>query len=483
VALNLITDAWIPVLDKAGRRRVIAPWEMADAGLERTDWPRADLNIGCLEFLIGLVFLADPPEDSEDWEDRAEPDPIRLRDRLAPFSNAFNLTGAGPLFLQDFAPIDGEPNPPDMLFIDSAGVQTAKNNADLMVRRNRFPSLDPALAAMALFTFQAHAPSGGAGNRTSMRGGGPMVTLVDPGAGLWPLVWANVPDGRSGQADDLPWMRPTETSEQGEVVCPPDGCSFAAEAFFGMPRRLRLLEKAGRINGVIQRPYGINYALWKHPLTPHYRLKPGEEWLPKHPRPGVFAYRHWLGVLARGGDLTERAACLQTWQGRGKGGRVLVAGWAMDNMKPRNFVLAEEPVLDLPEESALLLLGMVQAAEAAGLALRTAVEPVLAGGESREAEREVFFSATENAFRARLEGLKAGQDVAQDWLADLRDMAMAQFDALALDGLAERGTDRIARIVSERGKLATTFKGYGRLGSEMFKALGLTLPAKRGKAA
>jgi len=74
---------------------------------------------------------------------------------------------------------------------------------------------------MALFTFQAHSRSRGAGNRTSMRGGGPMVTLVDPGGGLWPLVWGNVPEGRPGALRDLPWMRPTRTSEKGEQVLPP----------------------------------------------------------------------------------------------------------------------------------------------------------------------------------------------------------------------------------------------------------------------
>ena len=117
------------------------------------------------------------------------PDPDRLRERLTPYMPAFELSGEGPRFLQDFDPLEGKPNPPDMLFIDSAGQQTARNNADLMVRRGRYDALSPSLAAMALYTLQAHAPAGGSGNRTSMRGGGPMVTLVDPhrdgGCGRW----------------------------------------------------------------------------------------------------------------------------------------------------------------------------------------------------------------------------------------------------------------------------------------------------------
>ena len=155
--LNLVSDPWIPVVDKQGRCRVIAPWQIADSSLLRPDWPRADLNIACLELLIGLVFLADPPSDVEDWQDRQAPDPQRLRERLAPYAPAFNLTGEGPLFLQDLEPLVGEANPADMLFIDSSGGNTAKNNADLMVRRGRYPVLDLPLAAMALFAFQAHA--------------------------------------------------------------------------------------------------------------------------------------------------------------------------------------------------------------------------------------------------------------------------------------------------------------------------------------
>lgn len=485
--LNLITEAWIPVLDQEGARRVIAPWQMADARLLRPDWPRADLNIACLEFLIGLVFLADPPEDAEDWEDRQAPDPERLRARLAPFAEAFNLTGDGPLFLQDLEPLAGEPNPADMLFIDSAGANTIKNNADLMVHRGRYATLDPALAAMALFTFQAHAPSGGAGNRTSMRGGGPMVTLVDPGAGLWSLIWANVPEGRPGALRDLPWMRPTRVSDKGQTVQPPEGRVFGAEAFFGMPRRLRLDEEGGQITGVIQRPWGTNYAQWMHPLTPHYRMKPGAEWLPKHPRAGLFGYRNWLGVLAADqSGLTARAAVLTAWRYRGRGGMVRVAGWSMDNMKPRDFIHAVQPYVDLPEAATVMLVGLVQAAEQAGVALRGALEPVLAGGEAREAEREAFFAATETAFRQQFEALKRGAPPAQVatlWRDTLRAQALAQFDALALPGLHDRETDVIGRITTARGYLLAAFGGYGKQGGEMFGVLGLEKPARKGKAA
>ncbi len=132
--LNLITDPWIPVLRCSGRD-VIRPGEIADPDVLRPDWPRPDLNLACYELLIGLVYLAHPPNGNDD---RANPpDAAVLRLAMEPLAPAFNLLGDGPRFLQDLEPLDGEGSPPEMLFIDSAGDSTAKKNADLMVRRGR----------------------------------------------------------------------------------------------------------------------------------------------------------------------------------------------------------------------------------------------------------------------------------------------------------------------------------------------------------
>lgn len=489
--LNLVSDPWIPVIDTAGQRRIIAPWQIADSAILRPDWPRADLNIACLELLIGFVYLADPPEDIDDWEDRETPDAERLRERLYLYEKAFNLIGDGPLFMQDLEQLEGEPNPPDMLFIDSAGANTARNNADLMVHRGRYSGLDLPLASMALFTFQAHAPSGGAGNRTSMRGGGPLVTLVNPGEGLWSLVWANVPYGAPASLTELPWMNPTRVSDNKQEVHPLQGQTYSVEAFFGMPRRLRLVAEQDVVTGVIQKPYGTNYGSWIHPLSPYYRQKAGEVAIPAHPKAGTFGYRHWLGVLAQPNDaeLAQRAACLETWENGRSGQRptdVIVAGWAMDNMKPRDFVYSVQPLIELSEDSRLVLAGLVDAAENAAVALRGALAPVMAEGAAREAEREAFYAATETAFLARLEALKAGVDparICENWLGDLRSEALRRFDALALPALDQRDTADMQKIVTARRNLTGAFLGRGKYGKNIYQALGLELPFKKGKAA
>jgi CRISPR system Cascade subunit CasA len=487
--MNLILDPWIPVRLKNGERRVIRPHEMADNEIAAPDWPRVDLNIACLELLIGLVFLADAPTNDDDWEDRKKPNPKRLEQKFLAFKDAFNLNGDGPRFMQDLEELEGEPNPPDLLFIDSAGANTAKNNADLMVRRERYEVLDPGLAAMALFAFQAFAPSGGAGNRTSMRGGGPMTTLVDPGQGLWALVWANVPCGKAQSTKDLPWMRPTRVSDDKRPpTFPEDPRKVTAEAFFGMPRRLRLVfDLAGQVTGVIQRPYGTNYAGWRHPLTPYYQQKPASELLPVHPKPGTFGYRNWLGIVAaekREENLRHRATCIDTWLER-KGSRaavhVLIAGWAMDNMKPQDFIQSSQPLFAFSDAHTLHLNAMIRAADAFSSALRSALQPVCAEGETREALRETFYQKTQSEFEtcvALLQGGERADVIAVRWRDAMRNVALDIFRKVAVDGLPDRKPQDIDKIVSASGFLNATLTGQTKQGAQAYTELGLPLPTK-----
>lgn len=481
MSLNLITDAWIPVRDAAGNSRRIAPWQMAEPGLLRPDWPRADLAVACLELLIGLVRLADPPAHADDWEDRQAPDPDRLRARLAPLAPAFALLGEGPRFMQELGGLEGAVRPPDTLFVDSGGEGGA-----LTVREGRYPTLDLATAAMALYTLQTQAPSGGRGNLTSLRGGGPMSVLIDPGAGLWPLIWANVPDSAPAGPEVLPWMRPTLSSEEGRQYFPHQG--HPAEVFFGMPRRFRLVAEGDRVTGVIQRPSGTKYAGWRHPLTPYYRQKPGDEPLPVRPRAGPFGYRHWRGVAVRmAGALRERPAMVEAWESRApdRAVRLIVAGWAMENMKARDYLYAEPPLVALPEDRAARVVGMIEAAEQVSLALRGALAPVLAEGEAREAARESFYGRTQDAFEARLGALAAGapDEVARGWLGDMRAAALAIFEDLALPGLADRPLAAQQRIVDAHRHLAVALAGYGKTGGAILAALLLPAPLRKKRAA
>lgn len=505
--LNLITDPWIPVKCKEGRR-VIAPWQIAESDVLFPDWPRPDFNVACLELLIGLVYMATPPSDKKDWKARTKPDPEGLRTALEAYAPAFFLMGDGPRFLQDYDKLDGAPNPVDMLFIDSAGGQTMRKNLDLMVHRHRYKCLTLPEAAMALYTLQDFAPAGGAGNRTSMRGGGPLVTILDPGKTLWDLVWLNVPFGQPSMMKDLPWMRPTRTSEKGKgPVRPNDGKDekappFTVEAFFGMPRRLRLVGDEQGITGVIQKPYGTNYEGWQHPLSPYYRMKSGEMPLPRHPRAGRFGYRNWLGLLMQTGDKTQReqglaslALVLEEWRCRDRGEddsseevSVLVAGWAMNNMSPRDFVYSAQPMRRLSDEALFRLADFIEAAEMVASMLHQALASLLDKGEARDAQREEFYLKTEPAFYEHFRDIAEGGNPAEAWLGEMRDQALSQFDVLAKPGLSERGMKEMKAIAEARKFLSIALHGHGKkTGASLFQKLGLPVPTtkaqKKGQAA
>lgn len=507
---SLLTRCWIPAVRARGERVTIRPAELTDAidtnPIVALDWPRPDLRVACLELLIGLLATACPPDpdDSEDWSRRwhEPPTTAQLDAAFAPLTSAFNLDGDGPRFCQDFEEIAGESLPVERLFIDSPGEQTVKQNRDLLVKRGRIDALGRAAAAMALYTLQAWAPSGGAGHRTSLRGGGPLVTLAMPGARhdrearppLWHLLWANVPAGRPPDAADLPrvfpWLAPTRRSDAGGQGTALDGRdAHPLQVFWGMPRRIRLdFSQAQRdetcglqsghdpvaVRTYRTRPGGVQYinAAAQHPLSPTYRAKPADpERLAIHPQPDGIGYRHWHELTTQPSALRFPAATLTTFQRTERRGdierrsrteaRLLAAGYDMDNMKARGFVEVEMPLLLLAGEGWLELALLARrlaagATEAAGLlrgAVRNALDDPDIDSTPLDAVRKRFFDLTSSAFwdllgKARdaldKDANAPTEDDVRNWLAVLRRHALALFDEAApLDPLSPAAAGRL----------------------------------------
>ena len=163
------------------------------------------------------------------------PSQDELQEAFDKVVHAFNVTGDGPLFMQDFDPLDdAKPTTVAGLLIEAPGANGLRLNTDHFVKRGIGSVMSLEMAVLALFTLQINAPAGGAGYRVGLRGGGPLTTLLLPSADnttLWQKLWLNVidldawpydePDLHSG--DVFPWLAPTKKSDQkGTEIYAPD---------------------------------------------------------------------------------------------------------------------------------------------------------------------------------------------------------------------------------------------------------------------
>jgi CRISPR system Cascade subunit CasA len=517
VSYSLFEQRWLPVVRASGPA-YIRPSEITENldsdPVLALNWPRPDFRLASIEFLIGLLAVACPPANDRDWlkKWREPPLPAALDAAFAPFAHAFNLDGDGARFLQDFEDIRSDDNDAASLLIEAPGDQTTKKNADLLNKRGQVKKLSRGAAAMALFTLQTYAPAGGAGNRTGLRGGGPLTTLaIPPGPTplpLWHLLWANVPFIKAPEPDEysriFPWTAPTLSSESGRKVVrarDPDPL-----AFWAVPRRIRLVfspSKDGEVcdltgvadssmvRGWRQRPYGANYEDFDHPLSPHYRPKPGANWLPVHPQPGGIGYRHFLGLVVSQGataSLKPAATILQFRDRRFSNckpagtdhWRVLAAGYDMDNMKARSFVEAEMPVYE-PEDPArrddqdALVARCVDGANEAAKILRTALrmawfsegaKPDTDAGMFATA-RARFWAETEEAF---FDACKQ-RDI-EKFRRQISRVSKQIFDEAA--PILE--SDHPGRVAGAARYLGLALSGYNKSGNALFDAFGLPRP-------
>ena len=533
--LDLLGDPWIPVRRLSGARDLIAPHEItaryAEDPIVAIAAPRPDFDGALHEFLIGLLATCFRPVDEDDWFDRldAPPGPDELREAFSAVGEAFRLDGDR-AFMQEFGGLEGDAVPIGALLIDAPGENTIRRNTDLFIRRGNVTCLCPACAAQALYTLQAFSPAGGAGHRTSLRGGGPLTTLVqvparvgdDGMATAWTRLWPNVPDAlrRNGplpadRARVFPWLAPTRVSDKGgKATTPADADGL--QVFWGMPRRIRLLFESadGRRCSLCgsaaelvaaayrTRPHGTNYqGDWRHPLTP-YILRKGDTALPRHPNPGGFGYRHWLGLVQADGNGRIPAECVATFRDRrqqimpDRPARLIAFGYDMDNMKARCWYAGEMPLVSLPDpeivpefeaEARMLVRAADHVARLVTWAVKSALfdKPSDASGDfDRIAER--FWLETEPAFWATLDEIRlalgSGADrgpVRKRWLGQLSQAAFAVFDDEAPSEALEEGGFR--RIVEARRGLALGLRGRGKVGQGLFGALLLPVPEKARK--
>lgn len=337
---NLLDERWIPVRRASGACESIAPHELVDAHDPPVHLasPRPDFDAALAQFLIGLVQTCAAPVDLRAWRAgmRAPPAPADLAAAFAPVREAFHLLGSGPRFLQDFElgdAGDAKSKAVEQLLLDAPGEQTLEQNTNIFVRGNRGAALSLPMAATALLCLQLNALAGGSGIRTSLRGGGPLTTLV-LGRTLWETVWLNVQARTGWEYPEpanaelvliFPWLAPCRTSEPGGKE------TFLADVhplqmFWGTPRRVRLVADStggtcaltGAVSRCVVRQYntknlGVNYCgAFEHPLTPYRARKPGEFPLSVKGGASAVTFMEWPSLVLGGGGV-QSAKCIQAF--------------------------------------------------------------------------------------------------------------------------------------------------------------------------
>lgn len=389
--MNLLDEAWIPVRRSNGEQDWISPYQITDPTIIALDARRADFNGALIQFLIGLIQTTTPMDSEVEWKQLNEQPPSTedLKEWFLPVREAFVFDGDGMRFMQDFALRTDGTNQKDFnsisgLLIDAPGENTLKENKDHFVKRNTVDALCLHCAATALFTLQTNAPSGGQGHNTSIRGGGPLTTLVTAGDHntLWQQVWLNVKKradflATNGDASktaleySFPWVREmAPLQDAGGQLTPIQ--AHPAHNFWGMPRRIRLdlehvsaghCDCCGRyteklLDRYLTKAKGFNYkGGWYHSLSPYYEQKPGEM-LPMHPQPGGIGYKHWLAWLLglHANKKNVQPASIVTYvlasrRLKGKQCRLHAFGYDMDNMKARCWYESTLPMYGLTEKN------------------------------------------------------------------------------------------------------------------------------------
>ena len=66
---SLFEEAWLPVATSDGKRMFVRPCDISRPDLVSVATGRPDCDISLTEFLIGLLAVAVPPEDTDEWRD------------------------------------------------------------------------------------------------------------------------------------------------------------------------------------------------------------------------------------------------------------------------------------------------------------------------------------------------------------------------------------------------------------------------------
>lgn len=499
--MNLIEDDWLQGTDAEGKTAALSLLDIGDVKWLDLHAERPDFRGALYQLLIGVLQTGYAPQDVDEWRDRwrSPPDRDELSKAFNDLLPAFVLESdsGAPAFMQDLE-LPAEANQLSVrdLLID------AGSDSNLYFNK---PVDDFCLcgrcAATALFALQINAPSGGRGVRTSLRGGGPLTTLLLPvesgtPATLWQKLWLNVqpvealshaPVTELGRV--LPWLLPTRNSDGDKGLETTPQSVHPLQAYWSMPRRIRLVSPLGDggvgtcsvcaaenvrvFSHYKTRHGGTNYTgAWTHPLTPYKLDSKGE----KPPisckgRDAGKGYREWVGlVLGNEDHQPDAAQVVRHFNNhvRKPAARLWCFGYAMDNMKAQCWYESMLPVLNVEASRRRVFTKRVKelldAADLMAIQLHKHVKSAWFSrpgdvGQER-AVPQSFWQGSEPMFYRALHGLHGVDDlesassvrpVYQQWLREARELVLGLFDDWVLKVPVE--ALNMQRVVQARADL------------------------------
>ncbi|HHL3258215.1 type I-E CRISPR-associated protein Cse1/CasA [Citrobacter braakii] len=497
---SLITEPWLPVIDRQGQRRKISPRELADNDIIELAWPRADFQGAAYQLLIGLLQTVFAPEDEEQWGDIWEDgiDPDRWQKALERVAVAMQFGPQKPAFLQEFSRLDVENSAIAGLLIDAASGNAVELNKDHFVKRRIYRHFCPHCAVMALYTVQTNSPAGGPGFRTSMRGGGPLTTLlmpVQPNEPLWRKLWLNVMPGQQQWQDEqlaliFPWLAATRSSETEKNRVTPEN-AHPLQAYWGMPRRLEIdfshtqsgeCDLCGEhhpalLSQIRSKNYGVQYDGWVHPLSPYRKaLKDAASpMLALKGQPGGLVYKDWLGLTMTTEDKLNCTIPARVVLGNPEPGAtgLWCFGFDMDNAKARCWYEHRLPLIALSADEAESFKGLLSIAVELAISVRPLLVQALKQawfGSPKEAKGDfsivdiAFWQQTEPGFRQLWQTLSQHPSSLQpqaraalrEWGENLQRGLLQIFDQSAFTN--PDNTADLQRILSARLSLIKNVK-------------------------
>lgn len=512
--MNLLYDVWLPVVRKntVGEKvETVSIWQILDDYKKNPIIdivaPRFDFRNALYQLLIGIIQVSAAPDNDKEWYNLYyNPYPKNsFKHLILKYRDCFEIDSEKAAFMQDFdLPTDAKEENLDNLFINIPA------NEHFLHQNESFEkalpkSLNPYWAAVTLYTLQTFAPSGGRGHRVSLRGGGPLTTLLIPNkedSTLWNKLWLNIINKKDikdltgnrykrKESDIFPWMKETKNSEDGSTLTPNECHPY--HMYFGMPRRIRLLfdyskeecyltgtKNRKMVYGYLAKHSGNNYAgEWLHPLTPYgVNLKnPNDNAYSRKPKKGGLTYRYWIAITRKTSG-TIPAFVVQISQLnlirreliRDEGATLWVAGYIMNNMKAENWYETIMPIYLFEDYNREIFMnfidGIIHSAQLIAINLKSKVKqswyksPKDISGDLYFIEN-AFWQKTESDFYDLLHHLYKERDTSLDleslyksWFVNIFRKSLQIFDSWTLVK-QEKGTD-MKRVIHARNNLESS---------------------------